>query len=122
IGISLRKAENVLERGAAEGVDGLGVIAHDGHVLLELRHAVDDLALETIRVLILVDEDVVEGGPELRGRRRDLVEKLLPEKEQIVVIHGVALALALAVALKDRDDLGLELRKMGRVLGEDLGK
>src|SRR6185436_729564 len=87
-----------------------------------LGHAVDDLALETVRVLVLVDEDVVEGGSELRGRRRNLVEELLPEQEQIVVVHGVALALTLAVALKDGDDLGLELREMGRVLGEDLGE
>ncbi len=122
LGIALREAEDVLEGGAAERVDRLGVVADDGHVLLDLRHAVDDLPLEAVRVLVFVDEDVVEGRAQLGRRRGDLVEELLPQKQQIVVVDGVGLTLALAIALEHRDDVGLELGEVGRVLGEHLSE
>ena len=57
--VALREAEDVLERGAAERVDRLRVVADDRDVLLDARHPVDDLSLQTVGVLVLVDEDVI---------------------------------------------------------------
>ncbi len=120
--VALREAEDVLERGAAERVDRLRVVADDRDVLLDARHPVDDLSLQTVGVLVLVDEDVIVRSTELRGRLRHLVEQPLPHQQEVVVVTGVAEPLALAVALEDRDDLRLELGEVGRVLGEDLGE
>ena len=64
--IALRKPEDVLERRAAEGVDRLRVVADDRHVALDPGHAVDDVALQRVGVLVLVHQDVVVGGGELR--------------------------------------------------------
>ena len=122
LGVALREPEDVLERGAAERVDRLGVVADDRDVLLDPRHPVHDVALQAVGVLVLVHEDVVVGGVQLRRGLGHLVEQPLPHQEQVVVVAGVAQALALAVALEDRDDLRLDLGKVRRVLGEDLGE
>jgi tRNA(Ser,Leu) C12 N-acetylase TAN1 len=63
---------------------------------------------------------VLEGTRELRRGVRELVEEALPEKEQVVVVAGVPQPFALAVPVKDRDDLAFERREVRCVLGEDL--
>ena len=68
--VALREAEDVLEGRAAERVDRLGVVADHGDVALRLRHPVDDLALQLVRVLVLVDEDVVVGATRAARRPR----------------------------------------------------
>ncbi len=71
------------------------------------RHAVDDVPLEPVGVLVLVDEDVVVGAHELRRGLRDLLEQALPGEQQVVVVAGVGGPLPL-----------LERREVRRALEE----
>ena len=119
-GVAPGEPENVLERGAAEGVNRLRVVADDRDVLLDLRHRVDDVALEPVGVLVFVHEDVIVGGRQLRRGLGALVEQALPHQEEVVVVARVAEPFPFAVALEDRNDLRLDLGKVRRMLGEDL--
>ncbi len=58
--VVLGEIEDVAHGGGAEGVDRLGVVAHDREPLALGRKAVEDFGLEGVGVLILVDEDAVE--------------------------------------------------------------
>ena len=62
LGIALRELEDILEIGAPEGVDALGVISDDGDVPVDEAHEVDDLGLYPVGVLVLVDENVGKDG------------------------------------------------------------
>ena len=56
------EVEDVVDRGAPEGVDRLVVVADDRHVAMPLGEQPDELRLRPVRVLELVDEDVPEAG------------------------------------------------------------
>ncbi len=76
--ISLRKPQDVRERSAAERVDRLRVVADDSDVPADLPHAVHDVALQLVGVLVLVDENVIVGRGELRGDFGSLREQASP--------------------------------------------
>ena len=63
------EVEDVADLGAAEAVDRLGVVADDGQAAPVGLQPEQDLRLQPVGVLILVDEDMVEAGPERGGRR-----------------------------------------------------
>ena len=50
--------EDVLDRGAAEGIDRLVVVTDDGDVAVRLGEGRHERGLRPVRVLELVDEDV----------------------------------------------------------------
>ncbi len=108
-GEALGELEDVLHGGGPESVDRLGVVADHREVLRAgcRPHPFEDVGLQRVRVLVLVDQDVLEHRGELwRGRRggRDR----LPEQEKVVVVEDVLVALALGVGLEDlADPLGL---------------
>ena len=58
--IILLEVEYVLYLGSAEGVDRLGVIAHDAEVIVEHAELLENEILREVRILILIDHDVVE--------------------------------------------------------------
>ncbi len=58
LGVCGPEAEDVAERGAAEAVDALVVVAHDGDVAVRLGQELHQLPLCVVRVLELVDQDV----------------------------------------------------------------
>ena len=91
------EVEDVVDRGAPEGIDRLVVVADDRHVAMPLGEQPDELRLRPVRVLELVDEDVPEAGldplaslgrladePE---RQRDLVAEVdeAVGREQVLV-------------------------------------
>ena len=59
--VALLELEDVREVRAAERVDALRVVADDAEVPVLARDEVDDVALQPVRVLVLVDEHVPEA-------------------------------------------------------------
>ena len=57
------KARMLSTRRGAEAVDGLRVVADDRHAAAVGAQAAQDLGLQRVRVLVLVDEHVVESAP-----------------------------------------------------------
>ena len=60
VGVMLGEIEDVADRGGAEGVDRLGVVADDRQPLALRRKRVKDVGLERVGVLILVDQHAIE--------------------------------------------------------------
>jgi hypothetical protein len=116
-----RELEDVGDGRAAERVDRLRVVAHDHQPVAGGAQRREDVGLERVRVLVLVDQDVVEQLRD-RGARRRVAAERVPEQEQVVVVERALRALALGVALEDRADR-LALLGAPRVLAfEHLGE
>ena len=102
---ALGELEDVLHGGGAEPVDRLGVVSDDREVprAVGRAHPLEDVGLERVRVLVLVDQDVVEHRGELRpGGRRG--REGLPEQQEVVVVEDMLSALAFGVGAEDVDD------------------
>ena len=61
--ITLLEFEDVREVRPAPGVDALRVVAHDHDVVVARREQVNQVALEFVRVLILIDHEIFESLP-----------------------------------------------------------
>ncbi len=57
--VVLLERQDVLDIGAAEGVDGLRVVAHDADVVVLRGQQFGEQVLGAVRVLVLVDVDVL---------------------------------------------------------------
>ena len=67
---AIRETEDVLDRGGAKRIDRLRVVADDGDALAVRLERMQDVALQLVRVLVLVDQHVVEmRGDGLRDAR-----------------------------------------------------
>ena len=97
---------------AAERVDGLRVVADDAQVPVLAGDEVDDVALQPVRVLVLVHEHVAPAVRERPPDRLPLREQDLPVEEQVVEVHRVQLVLPLGVAARDAQDVVLERREL----------
>ncbi len=116
-GVALGKTENVFEVGAAEGVDRLGVVADHHDVAFGPEHGVDDVGLESIGVLVFVDQDVIEGLPKLLSGAREAREEQQPVEQEVVEVHEVGLPFALEEAFENignRPRPGPENAALGR--------
>ncbi len=78
--VALPELEDVADRGAAELVDRLVVVAHDRHVAVRLGEQRDQLRLRAVRVLELVHEHVPEARLDALARRRRLAQQ--PQRER----------------------------------------
>ena len=58
--VLIGKAEDVVDRRGPKRIDRLRIVADDGHAVAVLPQTLQDLRLQHVRVLILVDEDVIE--------------------------------------------------------------
>jgi sulfur carrier protein ThiS len=83
------EVENVADVGAAPGVDRLVRIAHHAEVAVLLRDLLDQLVLHAIRVLVLVDQDVLPAAPVVAEYLRKAFEELRGLHEQVVEVEGV---------------------------------
>jgi hypothetical protein len=98
--------ENVAHRGGAERVDRLRIVADHGQpapVGLELEQ---DRGLETVGVLVLVDQHMVEPAGDVFCDRR-LAHHLRPVEQQIVVVELVLVLLDVEIGGKQRAQLVL---------------
>ena len=67
VGVILLELEDVLDVGPAPGVDRLVRVADDADVAVPQRQRVGDDVLGVVRVLVLVDQDVLEPLLQLRA-------------------------------------------------------
>ncbi len=118
--VALRETQNIVEVGAAEGVDGLGIVTDDHDVALGPEHGVDDVGLEPIGVLVLVDQDVGVARGEPAPDIGIALEKQQPVEQKIIEIHEIGVAFAFEITLEDGgDDLGLVV-ELGRPLEQHI--
>ena len=103
--------QDVPDIGAAPLVYALVVVADDADVVsldslfvLCLCEHLDELVLSLVRVLVLVDHDVLEAPLILEEDRFILLKKLHGLEQQIVEVHGVVLAQSLVVQIVDLRD------------------
>ena len=95
------KIENIVHRGAPEGVDGLRVVAHGHDVAFFSGQHAHESGLHLVGVLIFVHHDLAEAQF-LRLKNIGLVdEELLEFEEQIVVVHEGVFAFVFAVGFAE---------------------
>lgn len=114
--MAVGEGHDILKIGPAPRVDALGIVAY-GHDAVVGAHAVHDLRLERVRILILVDQDVPEAGGEIRRDVGRLDQQVEPQFQQVVVVEHVLLAFTSGVGGgKDRQAVGdlLVLREVAR--------
>ena len=80
------KAENVVDRRRPKRIDRLRIVADDGDAVAILPEVLQDLRLQHVRVLILVDEDVIELAADL-GREPLVAHHRVPVEQQVVVVE-----------------------------------
>jgi hypothetical protein len=123
----LGELEDVPRRRRAEAVDRLQVVADDRHVLAARAQRAHEVDLQAVDVLVLVDEEVVDGPAHL-GADDGVERERAPVQEQVVEVEHAEAALAgavldeqagevVAMALAPRERLGQELAQ--RPLGVD---
>jgi hypothetical protein len=80
------KVEDVAHRGAAEAVDGLGVVADHGEAAPVGPHGQQQPGLQAVGVLEFVHQDVAEARADLAGEL-GFGDHLRPVEEQVVVVE-----------------------------------
>jgi hypothetical protein len=88
-GIAFWKLQDVLEVCPTPRIDALGVIPHHHHILVPGRQQINDLALETVRVLILIHQDELKAPLVVLLDIGMVLEKLQPKDQQVIEVHGV---------------------------------
>ncbi len=123
VGVTLGEFQDVVIIGASEPIDRLGIVAHRCQVARAgRRDRLDHLDLNGVRILHLVDQNMLEHPTLKSALFGKLADQAGPLQEQIVVVHAVGSALALGVARGGRLDLRLPLHQLRIALGDDLGK
>jgi hypothetical protein len=82
------EGQDVLDVGAAKRVDGLVVVAHHGEVLVGPAQQPDDVELQGVRVLILVDVQVLEEVLVALADVGRVLEEFARVEEQVVEVDG----------------------------------
>ena len=81
----LLEVQDVFGAGGAEAVDRLRVVADHGQSAPLAAQLAHDLDLESVQVLVLIDQDLLEHRRELRADDWVAGERV-PVEEQIVVV------------------------------------
>jgi len=91
--VLIGKAENVLNFRGTERVDRLRIVTDHRDAFAVRFQRIQYSRLHEIRILILVDQHMVKRRPNLFGEFL-FGNKMLPVKQQIVVVERLALLLA----------------------------
>ncbi len=94
---ALRKLQDVLHAGGAEGIDRLRIVADDTDAGACRFHGEQDLGLQRVRVLVLVDQHMIEAFADIACQLRFLHQHM-PVQQQIVVVEQLLCLLGLDVA------------------------
>ena len=94
-----RELEDAAHLGAAEGVDRLVRVTHDGEVAAVTGEVVQQLDLRRVGVLVLVDEDVREAAAQLLAVRLGLDHR---SPDQVGVVGGALLVEVDEVLLEEQ--------------------
>ena len=100
------KVEDVAHGRGAERVDRLGVVADHRQAAASGLERQQDRGLQAVRVLILVDQDVIEAAADVVGQA-GVADHLRPVEQEVVVIEHVLLLLGFDIG---REQF-LELRR-----------
>ena len=107
------KLQNVANVGPAPRVDRLILISHRAHVVPIARQQPHQFVLRTVRVLIFIDQKILESPVVIFAHRRHRLEQPHGFEQQIVEIHRIRFPQLLAVLLENmRDALGLRIRRL----------
>ena len=119
----LLKAQNVADIRTAEGIDRLRIVADHAEVAMLPRQCQQNLVLRQVRVLILVDEDVVETRRDLRPCLREVTQQHVHIQQDIIEIHHPAAAALLLVDFENLVDLRLLLHPvhLAQLRGSGIG-
>ena len=91
VGVGLAEVKDIVDVGAAEAVDALGIVAHHADALALAGEQPDDALLGEVRVLILVDEHILELLDVFLADVLMLVEEQERLHQQVVEVHRVGL-------------------------------
>ena len=116
-----RKVEDVAHGGGAKRVDRLRVVADHGEAAAVGLEPKQDCGLQPVRVLVLVDQHVLEAGAHIGGERR-LRHHLRPVEQQVVVIEHVLALLGFDIGGKQLAQLALDAAAPGKRLAEHGGE
>ena len=105
----LTEVQDVLDLGAAEAIDGLGVVSHHADVPVPCSQLEEDEVLGHVCVLVLVHKDMVKAGRYILKRLRRLLKEDIHIEENIVEVHDAGLLAKCAVGGIDAVNLRLFL-------------
>ena len=105
IGVGLTEPIEVAKRPAAPGKDRLVIVPDDREVAVRLCQQAQQLELRVVRVLELIDEDVVEARPQARGRGGMLAQQAECERDLVAEVHDAMPLLDPRVRLVGRGEL-----------------
>ena len=110
------EVEDVADVGAAPGVDGLVDVAHDEDVAVRVGEQAHDAVLRVVRVLVLVDEQVVERALPALAHVVEALQQVDAAHQQVVEVHRVG---GVQAALVELEDVGHDLlEEVADVLAE----
>ena len=115
------EVENVADRRGAERIDRLRVVADDSQSAPVRLEGKQDRFLQPVRILILVDHDVIETRGDLL-RDGALRHHLRPVEQQIVVIEDVLLLFGFDVCGEELPQLCFPFRAPRKELAQHLAE
>ena len=107
LGIVLLEIQDVAHIGTTPAVDGLIGITDNAEIAIACSQQLRELVLRAVRILILIDEDVLEAALILRANLFIILQQLHRNHEQIIEIHRVVFLQLLLVELIERRKLFL---------------
>ncbi len=116
---SVGEPQDIVHRCGAERVDGLSVVADHGDAAAVRLQRLNDLALQRARILVLIDQHVIEIAREALRERRILHHRV-PVEQQVVEIQHVVLLLARDVLAVKAGQILLPLAHPRKLLIERL--
>ena len=117
----IRKIENVAHRCRTKGINRLGIVAHHRQTFAVRLESKKDRSLQTVRVLILVDQHMVETRGNI-VRNLFHLHHLRPVKQQIVVIEDIMALLGLDVGAEQGFEFILPVDAPREIVLENLIK
>ena len=115
IGIEALQSQDVVDVGAAEAIDALGIIAHDTQPVVTFTQLMHNQVLREVCVLILVHKDITEKLLVPFQNVLVITQQNVGVKQQIIKVHCSGNAAAVPVCAID----GHRLRALGIAVGID---
>ena len=86
--VVLLEVQDVLDVGASERIDALGIVAHDAYIFMHCAELLDDQVLGEVGVLVLVHEDVLEPVLVFVQEVGKVPKQHIHLVQQVVEVHG----------------------------------
>ena len=113
VGVIFFEVEDILDAGAAESIDALGIVAHYADILVVGGQPLDDQVLAVIGVLVFIHKDILEFPLVFDHHLRELLQQDVHVDEQVVEVHGVRFLQPFRIGKVDL----AKVRSPGRLVG-----